>query len=139
MPRPQNRHAPTAVRWQFQQSTRAPFVSSIFPGLFRGGQELMSMERLRDHAVEPLTRELERPDGGVRDDARVPRLVVEQRDLAEMIARSKARDLLTVADHVDPARADRVEGVPGLSLRHDHLAGRWRDPLPVRDQAAERL
>ena len=57
----------------------------------------------------------------------------------ETIAGSQARDLLAVADHVDPARSDRVEGVPGLSLRHDDLAGRRVDPLPYVIKLPERL
>ena len=72
---------------------------------------------------------------GLGDDGRVAGRLVEQRQLAERVARAEGGDLAALAGDLGRAVEDHEELVAGLALGDEHLARRDPDVLgPPGDQ-----
>ena len=94
-------------------------------------------ERLRDHAVEPLTIQRERPDGRHRRDGRVPRRRSKETDLAEVRTGPERRNLYAALRDLRLSRSDDVEQVGRLALP-DQGRSRWhRRPVSVIQELGE--
>ena len=79
-PRPQNRHTPTAVRRQCQQSMD-PLYHALNAAMSFGGSFNTRVERVPNHTIEPLSGKSERTHGSAGDDGGGAWDVAEERDL----------------------------------------------------------
>src|SRR5205085_10011738 len=87
MPRPQNRHVPTAVRRQCQQSMLLPSVR-LDPAQAHLRLQRALPEGVADERVEALPVETVRANGRPCPDRRGARHLEEERDLPDVGARA---------------------------------------------------
>src|SRR5688572_28926707 len=101
-----------------------------------GQQSLVHRGHVAQHLAEGRHEQPADGDVGAGDDVGVAWARVEQRELAEVIARMQLTDLAAVAAHDRVAVEHLVERVPGVALADDPLA---RSELHDLDVLRERL
>src|SRR6185437_7315814 len=134
MPRPQKRHAPTAVRRQCQQSISVLPSVRLDPAQAHLRLQRALPEGVADERVEALPVETVRANGRPCPDRRRAGDVEQQRDLPDVGAGADRADLLAVLDDLHLAGPDRVEGEARFALLGGRLAGRNVHPIPVLEQ-----
>src|SRR3954452_9015111 len=96
MPRPQKRHAPSAVLRQCQQSTSGPLLDQP---IGRGDAKGAAPERTRDHLVEGLAVDRKQSCRRACPHSRGTRHVQQECDLTEVVTGSQIADDPLVLDN----------------------------------------